>query len=134
AARLARSAGADQIAVTERGVSFGYRDLIVDPRSLARLLELGQEHRFEVIFDGTHSVQRPSADKGRSSGERRYVAPLVRAAAAIGVDTFFLETWIDPDDPQTAPCDGPNALPLLGLEPLLVVAQRIIDASSLEET
>ena len=124
----ARRAGATEIAVTERGVSFGYRDLIVDPRSLARLLELGRRHDFEVVFDGTHSVQRPSAEEGRSGGERRYVAPLVRAAAAIGVRRFFLETWLDPDDATASPCDGPNALPLEAIEPLLLVTRRIIRA------
>jgi len=111
AAEKVRLAGSERILLTERGTFFGYHNLVVDFRSLDIMADLG----FPVIFDATHSVQRPSS--GRSSGgDRRFVESLARAAAAWGVDGLFLETHPDPDH---ALCDGPNSLPLDRVEPLL---------------
>lgn len=89
--------------LTERGTSFGYRDLVVDMRSLVWMSRLG----VPVIFDGTHSVQQPGSGQGCTGGLREMVAPLVRAAVAVGVDGIYLEIHPDPD---RAPSDGPNSL------------------------
>jgi 2-dehydro-3-deoxyphosphooctonate aldolase (KDO 8-P synthase) len=108
------SAGATQVAVTERGTFFGYGDLVVDMRSFARL---AAACRAPVIFDATHSVQQPGKGaEGASGGLRECIPPLLYAAAAAGADGFFLETHPDPDH---APSDGPNMLPLADLEPVL---------------
>lgn len=104
--------GNRRLLLTERGTSFGHHDLVVDMRGLSRMAELG----FPVVFDASHAVQRPSADGRRSGGERRYIAPLARAALAAGADGVFLETHPDPD---RALCDGPSQLPLAELPPLL---------------
>jgi len=121
----ARSTGNDTIMVTERGVSLGYNNLVVDMRSLVLLRDLG----CPVVFDATHSVQLPGGADGASGGERRFVLPLCRAAAAVGIDALFLEVYEDPD---TAPCDGANALKLDDLPQLLEQVQRI--ARCLSET
>ena len=106
------SAGARDIIVTERGVSFGYNTLVTDMRAFPELKKTG----CPVVFDVTHSVQQPGG-KGASSGGQREMAPtLARAAAAIGLGGFFLETHQDPD---AAPSDGPNMIPLGKLEALL---------------
>jgi 2-dehydro-3-deoxyphosphooctonate aldolase (KDO 8-P synthase) len=97
------SASGGRPMLTERGTTFGYRDLVVDMRSLVRMRSL----RVPVVFDGTHSVQQPGAAGGRSGGLRDMVAPLVRAAVAVGVDGIYLEVHPDPDN---APSDGPNSL------------------------
>jgi 2-dehydro-3-deoxyphosphooctonate aldolase (KDO 8-P synthase) len=107
-----RSTGNEQILLTERGTSFGYHNLVVDMRSLPILRGLG----VPVIFDGTHSVQLPGGAGTASSGQREFVAPLVRAAVAAGCDGLFLEVHPDPD---RAPSDGPNMLPLDALPSLL---------------
>lgn len=107
-----RDAGAENIWLTERGSSFGYNTLIVDYRSLPQLRELG----CPVIFDATHSVQQPGGRGSSSDGQREYVAPLARAAVAVGVDGLFLEVHPDPDQ---ALSDGPNMVPLHRLEALL---------------
>jgi 2-dehydro-3-deoxyphosphooctonate aldolase (KDO 8-P synthase) len=99
-----RAGGGDGVLLTERGTTFGYRDLVVDFRSLA----LMRPHA-PVIFDATHSVQSPGGAGGRSGGRREFVAPLARAAVAVGVDGLFLETHPDPD---SALSDGPNMLAL----------------------
>ncbi len=99
------------IFLTERGTFFGYHNLVVDFRSLTLMADLG----CPVTFDATHSVQRPSQGS-HSGGDRRFVEPLARAAAAWGVSGLFLETHPDPDK---ALCDGPNSLPLDRVEPLL---------------
>ena len=106
-----RSAGGGAVAVTERGTFFGYGDLVVDMRSFARLRAACGT---PVVFDGTHSVQQPGrgAD-GASGGQRECIPALLRAAAAAGADGFFLETHPDPDH---APSDGPNMIPLADLE------------------
>ena len=96
-----RSTGNDKVMLTERGTSFGYHNLVVDFRSLPRMRGLG----VPVCFDATHSVQLPSAGGDRSGGEREYIAHLSRAAVAVGVDALFFEVH---DDPDRAPCDGPN--------------------------
>jgi 2-dehydro-3-deoxyphosphooctonate aldolase (KDO 8-P synthase) len=105
-------AGNPNILVTERGVSFGYNTLVSDMRALPILAETGAP----VIFDATHSVQQPGGQGTASGGERRFVPVLARAAVAVGVAGIFIETHQDPD---RAPSDGPNMLPLASLEPLL---------------
>ena len=111
AAKLAE-AGCAQILLTERGASFGYHNLVADMRSLVLMREPG----WPVVFDATHSVQAPGGLGDRSGGDRRMVAPLARAAAAVGVDAFFLECHPRPDE---ALSDGPNMIPLQDLRPLL---------------
>ena len=106
------SAGNPNVLVTERGVSFGYNTLVSDMRALPILAETGAP----VIFDATHSVQQPGGQGASSGGERRFVAVLARAATAVGVAGLFIETHQDPDH---APSDGPNMVPLKDLEPLL---------------
>jgi 2-dehydro-3-deoxyphosphooctonate aldolase (KDO 8-P synthase) len=113
-----RSAGNDQILLTERGTSFGYNNLVVDMRGLSDMRELGHP----VIFDATHSVQRPGAAGDRSGGERKYVSALARAAVAVGIDGLFMEMHEDPDRtmPDGRPLsDGPNMLPIDDLPRLL---------------
>jgi 2-dehydro-3-deoxyphosphooctonate aldolase (KDO 8-P synthase) len=105
-------AGNPNVLVTERGVSFGYNTLVSDMRALPILAETGAP----VIFDATHSVQQPGGQGTSSGGERRFVPVLARAAVAVGVAGIFIETHQDPD---RAPSDGPNMLPLAALEPLL---------------
>jgi 2-dehydro-3-deoxyphosphooctonate aldolase (KDO 8-P synthase) len=105
-------AGNADVLVTERGVSFGYNTLISDMRALPLLAKLGAP----VIFDATHSVQQPGGHGTSSGGERDFVPVLARAAVAVGVAGLFIETHQDPDK---APSDGPNMIPLKALEPLL---------------
>lgn len=125
AVEKARDAGCETISVTERGTCFGYHDLVVDPRGLHRLLELGRRHGFEVIFDATHAAQLPSAGEGGlSGGDRRLVPPLARAAAAVGVSSFYFETYPDPD---SAPSDGPNALVLAELRGVVAMQKRLVE-------
>jgi 2-dehydro-3-deoxyphosphooctonate aldolase (KDO 8-P synthase) len=114
----ARSTGNEKVLVTERGVSLGYNNLVVDMRSLVLMRDFG----CPIIFDATHSVQLPGGNDGASGGERRYVAPLCRAAAAVGIDALFLEVYEDPD---SAPCDGPNALSLDALPELISQVKKI---------
>jgi 2-dehydro-3-deoxyphosphooctonate aldolase (KDO 8-P synthase) len=111
-------AGNPSVLVTERGVSFGYNTLVSDMRALPILAETGAP----VIFDATHSVQQPGGHGAQSGGERRFVPVLARAAVAVGVAGVFIETHQDPD---RAPSDGPNMLPLKELEPLLVALIEI---------
>jgi len=106
------SAGNPNVIVTERGVSFGYNTLVSDMRALPILAEAG----CPVVFDATHSVQQPGGQGTASGGERRFVPVLARAAVAVGVAAIFIETHQDPD---RAPSDGPNMLPLSSLRPLL---------------
>lgn len=109
---------ADEIAVTERGTFFGYGDLVVDMRSFTRLRESCEA---PVIFDATHSVQRPGLGAGGASGgAREFIPHLAMAAVAAGAQGVFIETHPDPDN---APSDGPNMLPLSELERLL---ERIV--------
>ena len=113
-----RDSGATGILLTERGTSFGYRELVVDLRSLPRMRALG----CPVVFDATHSVQRPSGDGDHTGGDRGMVPTLLRAAVAAGVDAVFLEVHEDPD---RALSDGPNSLPLSALQPLLDQVRRL---------
>ena len=98
--------------LTERGTSFGYNTLVVDYRSFPQLQALG----CPVIFDATHAVQQPGGRDTSTGGQREFVAPLARAAVAVGVDGLFMETHPDPDN---ALSDGPNMVPLHRLEALL---------------
>lgn len=114
----ARSTGNERICLCERGSSFGYNNLVVDMRGLEIMKTTGHP----VIFDATHSVQLPGAGDGKSGGQREFVAPLARAAVAVGVAGLFLETHPDPD---AAPCDGPNMLPFTALPSLLATLKEL---------
>ena len=107
-----RDAGAANLWLTERGSCFGYNTLVVDYRSLPQLRDLG----CPVIFDATHSVQQPGGLGSTTGGQREFVAPLARAAVAVGVEGLFMEVHPDPDK---ALSDGPNMVPLHRLEALL---------------
>lgn len=96
--------GGDRVLLTERGTTFGYHDLVVDFRGLSIMRAFAP-----VVFDATHSVQSPGGAGGSTGGRREFVRPLARAAVAFGVDALFVETHPDPD---RAPSDGPNMLPL----------------------
>jgi len=111
AVEKAEAWGATDILVTERGSTFGYNELVVDMRGLVTMREFAP-----VCFDATHSVQRPGVADGASSGDRRMVAPLARAAVATGVDALFIETHPDPD---SAPCDGRCQIRVEDLDRLL---------------
>ena len=105
-------AGNANVLVTERGSSFGYNMLVSDMRALPVLAQTGAP----VIFDATHSVQQPGGQGTSSGGQREFVPVLARAAVAVGVAGVFIETHQDPDK---APSDGPNMIPIKQLEPLL---------------
>ena len=112
--RRAGGSAGGQIAVTERGTFFGYGDLVVDMRSFARMRDACD---VPVIFDATHSVQRPGQGVGGASGgAREFIPPLALAAVAAGADGLFMETHPDPD---RAPSDGPNMIPLAELDALI---------------
>jgi 2-dehydro-3-deoxyphosphooctonate aldolase (KDO 8-P synthase) len=104
--------GNANVLVTERGVSFGYNTLVVDMRALPILAATGAP----VIFDATHAVQQPGGQGTASGGDRRFVPVLARAAVAVGVAGLFIETHQDPDK---APSDGPNMVPLKDFEALM---------------
>lgn len=104
--------GTKNILLTERGTSFGYNTLVVDFRSLPQMRELG----YPIVFDATHSVQMPGGQGSKSGGQRHFVPHLARAAAAVGIDALFMEVHENPD---AAPSDGPNMVPLDRLEPVL---------------
>jgi 2-dehydro-3-deoxyphosphooctonate aldolase (KDO 8-P synthase) len=104
--------GNPNVLLTERGVSFGYNTLVSDMRALPILQRLGAP----VVFDATHSVQQPGGQGASTGGEREFVPVLARAAVAVGVAGLFIETHQDPDN---APSDGPNMIPLDRMEPLL---------------
>ena len=104
--------GNNNILVTERGASFGYNTLVSDMRALPIMSKLG----YPVIFDATHSVQQPGGMGDKSGGQREFVEYLARAAVAVGVAGVFIETHQDPDN---APSDGPNMLPIEKLDQLL---------------
>ena len=105
-------AGNPNVLVTERGVSFGYNTLVSDMRALPIMAKFGAP----VVFDATHSVQQPGGQGTSSGGQREFVPVLARAAVAVGVAGVFIETHQDPDH---APSDGPNMIPLKDLEGLL---------------
>jgi 2-dehydro-3-deoxyphosphooctonate aldolase (KDO 8-P synthase) len=118
AVNKARVAGAGAVAVTERGTLFGYGDLVVDMRSFHRMRAATGAC---VIFDGTHSVQRPGRAEGASGGDPQFIQPLVLAAMAAGADALFLEVH---PEPQRAPSDGSNMLQIDRLPELL---DRVLD-------
>ena len=102
----------ENILVTERGASFGYNTLVSDIRSIPIMAKNG----YPVVFDGTHSVQQPGGLGEKSGGQREFVEYLSRAAVAVGVAAIFIETHQDPDN---APSDGPNMVPLDNLDELI---------------
>ncbi|MDQ1612461.1 MAG: 2-dehydro-3-deoxyphosphooctonate aldolase synthase [Pyrinomonadaceae bacterium] len=110
--RKARAEGCDKLLLTERGVSFGYGNLVVDMRSFPIMRSFGAP----VVFDVTHSLQLPGGLGHATGGQSEYIEPLARAGVACGVDAVFMEVH---EDPSRALSDGPNALPLARLEPLL---------------
>lgn len=112
------STGNDRVLLTERGVSFGYNNLVSDMRSLVWMRELG----YPVIFDATHSLQLPGGLGHASGGERKYIPALARAAVAVGVDALFMEVHENPDQ---ALSDGPNSLPLKDFEKLIGAVKQI---------
>jgi 2-dehydro-3-deoxyphosphooctonate aldolase (KDO 8-P synthase) len=112
------ASGNSNVLLTERGVSFGYNTLVSDMRALPIMAETG----CPVIFDATHSVQQPGGQGGSSGGDRRMVPVLSRAAVAVGVAGVFIETHEDPD---RAPSDGPNMVPLADFEKLMSQLQEL---------
>ena len=114
--------GNPDVLLTERGASFGYNTLVSDMRALPIMAETGAP----VIFDATHSVQQPGGQGGSSGGERRFVETLARAAVAVGVAGVFVETHQDPDN---APSDGPNMVPLADM-PRLIETLKAFDLIS----
>lgn len=108
----AHSAGCEKLLLTERGVSFGYNNLVVDMRSFPIMHEFG----VPVVYDVTHSLQLPGGLGHATGGQSQYIEPLARAGVACGVDAVFMEVH---DHPEVAPSDGPNMLPLERLAPLL---------------
>jgi 2-dehydro-3-deoxyphosphooctonate aldolase (KDO 8-P synthase) len=110
-------AGNPNVLLTERGASFGYNTLVSDMRALPILAQTGAP----VIFDATHSVQQPGGQGTSSGGQREFVPVLARAAVAVGVAGVFIETHQDPD---MAPSDGPNMIPIKNLEALLVTLRE----------
>jgi len=116
--RKLESTGNKKILLTERGVTFGYHNLVVDMRSLAIMKEFG----YPVIYDATHSVQLPGALNGASGGQRQFVEPLARAAVALGVAGLFCEVHPQPDKARS---DGPNSLALGTMKPFLKRMQTL---------
>ena len=114
----ARATGNQDIMVCERGVSFGYNNLVSDMRSLAVMRETG----CPVVFDATHSVQLPGGQGTSSGGQREFIPVLARAAVAVGVSGLFMETHPEPDK---ALSDGPNAMPLAGMKQLLTMLKDL---------
>jgi 2-dehydro-3-deoxyphosphooctonate aldolase (KDO 8-P synthase) len=111
-----KSTGNDKVCLTERGVSFGYHDLVVDMRSLPVMRQFAP-----VIFDVTHSIQQPGGMGGKSGGQREFAPYLARAAAATGVDGFFIETH---PEPAKALSDGPNMIPLDKMRDFLMMLKK----------
>ncbi len=122
AVEKAQALGATGVLVTERGTSFGYNNLVVDLRALPSMRAFAP-----ICFDATHAVQHPGAAGDASDGDRRFVAPLARAAVAVGIDALFIEAHADPD---RAPCDGPSQVTFDALTELLGEVRRIADAVS----
>ena len=116
------STGNKKIMLCDRGTSFGYNTLVSDFRGLPTMAETG----YPVVFDATHSVQQPGGQGATSGGQRQFVSTLARAAVAVGVAALFIETHQDPDN---APSDGPNMVPLPEMEALLKRLRRIEEAA-----
>ncbi|MDH5398594.1 MAG: 3-deoxy-8-phosphooctulonate synthase [Cyclobacteriaceae bacterium] len=117
-----RSTGNEKVTLTERGNSFGYHNLVVDMRNLPVMRKFAP-----VVFDVTHSVQQPGGAGGKSGGQREFAPFLARAAAAAGVDGFFIETH---PDPAKALSDGPNMIPLHEMKDFLTMIKGYFDLSS----
>lgn len=116
-----RGEGNNQVFLTERGSSFGYHNLVVDMRSLPIMRQYAP-----VVFDVTHSIQRPGGLGGKSGGDRQFAPYLAKAAAAAGVDGFFIETH---PQPEKALSDGPNMVPLHEMREFLILIKRFWDLS-----
>jgi 2-dehydro-3-deoxyphosphooctonate aldolase (KDO 8-P synthase) len=114
----ARAVGCERLMLTERGVSFGYNNLVVDMRSFPIMREFGAP----IVFDVTHSLQLPGGLGHATGGQSEYIEPLARAGVACGVDAVFMEVH---ECPERAPSDGPNALPLERMEALLFILRDI---------
>ncbi|UCD36246.1 MAG: 3-deoxy-8-phosphooctulonate synthase [Nitrospiraceae bacterium] len=115
------STGNRNILLTERGVTFGYNNLVVDMRAIPIMRQFG----YPVVYDATHSVQLPGGQGASSGGQREFIETLARAAVAAGCDAVFMEVHSDPD---RAPCDGPNMLPL---ERFSILAERLSELHGL---
>ena len=111
------STGNKRILLTERGTTFGYNTLVVDMRSLPQMAQTG----YPVVMDATHSVQQPGGRGGSSGGQREFAPVMARAAAAVGVGAIFMETHQDPDN---APCDGPNMIYLDQMPDLIATLMK----------
>ena len=116
-----RQSGNDNVMLCERGTSFGYNTLVVDMTGLRVMKDMG----VPVIFDATHSVQKPGGNGTSTGGNREYVEYLAKAAMAVGVDGLFMETHPDPDNAKS---DGPNMVPLGEMEELLKKLQKVWEA------
>lgn len=116
-----RQSGNDNVMLCERGTSFGYNTLVVDMTGLRVMKEFG----VPVIFDATHSVQKPGGNGTSTGGNRQYVEYLAKAAVAVGADGLFMETHPDPDNARS---DGPNMVPLDEMKGLLKVLKRVYEA------
>lgn len=116
-----RQSGNDNVMLCERGTSFGYNTLVVDMTGLRVMKDMG----VPVIFDATHSVQKPGGNGTSTGGNREYVEYLAKAAIAVGVDGLFMETHPDPDHAKS---DGPNMVPLGQMKELLIKLQRVYEA------
>ncbi len=121
AAEKITSAGTKSVFLCERGTTFGYRDLVVDMRSLVQMRALG----FPVIFDATHSVQMMGGSSGTSGGNPQFIGALSRAAVAVGIDGIFIECH---EEPRSAPSDAASMLELEKMDPLLQQLSRIQQA------
>ncbi len=117
----ALSTGNENILITERGASFGYNNLVVDMRSIPIMQKTG----FPVVYDATHSVQLPGGEGSSSGGQREFIVPLSRAAVAAGCNAVFMEVHEDPDK---APCDGPNMLKIDNFE---ILAKQLMEVNQL---
>ena len=121
-------AGNKKVLITERGSTFGYNNLVVDMRSL----EIVKDHGIPVVFDATHSVQLPGGEGKRSGGQRQFVAPLARAAVAVGINALFMEVH---DNPDAAKCDGPNMISveaLANLIPVILEIDRLVKRGNVD--
>lgn len=116
-----RQSGNDNVMLCERGTTFGYNTLVVDMTGLRVMKDMG----VPVIFDATHSVQKPGGNGTSTGGNRQYVEYLAKAAVSVGVDGLFMETHPDPDNAKS---DGPNMVPLGDMEELLKKLQRVYEA------
>lgn len=119
--RKVRESGNDHVMLCERGTTFGYNTLVVDMTGLRVMKDFG----VPVIFDATHSVQKPGGNGTSTGGNREYVEYLAKAAIAVGVDGLFMETHPDPDHAKS---DGPNMVPLYEMKSLLSKLQRVYEA------